>query len=270
MSVASKALQESVDAEITTLVTAFCIHDDAELEISFCSENDNNSKNGVPFAIFNKLFQSLSNAAQNGKLYAVEKTAMIDFFFAGNIRTRYLSGKAPVSIVKTRLSKFDVLCPERPNINIRFNLKNEVPLEKNLIPKIPPLFVRLQESWQFLYDGRYEYTLKKTVSGVSKQEACKQTPSYEIELEVVRKKEWLENTTSESIAENIKHKVIDICGRYTQDGQKHELSLIPKIQSNAPKILRKERRKFVAAKKRREQRKRKAAMKSMIGTEEEK
>ena len=245
----------TVDSELSTLVAAFRVHEHSELEVLMTSTV---GSGGVPFNVFNKLFDSLSLAATRGVVLASAKTAIIDFHYADNVRTRYVAGKSPVSIRKTRLAKYDMVCPQRPNICLRLNLKNETPIPVALVSESSPLLVRLQESWVFSYGGKFEYHLKKTVSGINKQTACKSLPLYEIELELLRNPTWMAETSDDDIAANILCKMMDLCGRYTSDGTKCELTILPRVPIALEQRL--ESKKIIAARRRREQRKRKAVI----------
>lgn len=211
--------------EIETLVHTFRCHKHAELEVLFSSSD---VVNGVEFALFNKLFKSLSASAERGVLCAINKSAIVDFHYVDNIRTRYEAGKRCKTVQKIKLARYDVVCKERPNVNIRVNLKNEIPVNlSDCAPKMSPIFVRLQEVWTFCYKGRFEYTLKKTVSGETQSESCKNDPIYEIELEMLRNKDWLENTCDLMITENLISKILHLCGRYDNEIEGN-LRLIPK------------------------------------------
>jgi hypothetical protein len=248
-----------VENETEAFVTGFQSHPESELEVVF--KNITLPCGGVSFEVFNNLFIALSAAATSGLMFGNEKTAIIDFFYADSIRTRYVAGKTPVTIKKTRISSMSLLCLERPTLGITMHLKNEILQPMTTVPSASPLFVRLQEVWIFLYKDTFEYTLKKVVSGRDKQSACTKPPIYEIEIEILRGT-WLNSKNDEQIAKSLLCKIGDMCGRYDQEGNQVDLTI---VSANAgevsdPDELRHSQRKLIAARKRKEQRKRKAEM----------
>ena len=245
-----QAIQCTLEDELSAFVTGFFLHDDAELEAVFCDRYL--SSGGVKFELFQKLFHALQASSKHGLIFASDKVAVIDFFYPDSVRTRYVAGKTPITIKKTRFGKLKLVCLQRSNLDITIHLKNERPLSKS--PTTPALFVRLQEIWKFIYKDSFEFTLKKVVSGKDKIDACKQPPVYEIEIEMIK---GSVNTNITHCVKSFLKKIEDVCGRYDSNNNLINLNIAPATRVSSD--LRLAQKKLLAARKRKEQRKRKKA-----------
>jgi hypothetical protein len=246
-----QVMKSTLEDEVAAFVTGFNVYENAELEAVF--RDRCLTGGGIQFELFQKLFTAMSAASKHGLLFATDKVAVIDFFFPDSVRTRYVAGKAPVTIKKTRIGKFKVVCLQRSNLEITIHLKNEVPLSKP--PTTPALFVRLQEVWNFIYKNTFEFTLKKVVSGKDKADACTKPPVYEIEIEVLKGAATTTNVSR--CAQSFLMKIGDLCGRCDEKGNAMKLHLAP--ATGVTSDLRVAQKKLIAARKRKEQRKRKKA-----------
>ena len=201
----------SVYEKMGALVSSFRDHPHSELEVTF---NDTTIEGGVKFTVFKELFDSLCKATLRGIVFENPQQAIIDYFYEGDVRCRYVAGRSPVCVRKTRMDRCDMHCPQRPDMSIRANLKNEEPMEMKLIPDSPPTHVRLQERWVFSIDGRFEIVLSKVVGGKDKQDACDKDPTFAVELEMQRNVQFLQDKTDTEIARSFLCKALDLCGRY--------------------------------------------------------
>ena len=245
-----QVMKSTVEDELAAFVTGFNVYENAELEAVF--HDRSLASGGVQFEMFQKLFTAMQSSSKHGLLFASDKVAIIDFFYPDSVRTRYIAGKAPITIKKTRIGKFKLVCLQRVNLDITIHLKNEVPLSKP--PTTPALFIRLQEVWTFIYKDTFEFQLKKVVSGKDKADACTKPPVYEIEIEVLK---GVATTNATNCAKSFLMKIGDLCGRFDEKGNTVKLHLAPSTAVGSD--LRDVQKKLLAARKRKEQRKRKKA-----------
>lgn len=212
-------------AQMELMVNTFRKHHFTELELLIVQQN---LPHGVAFETMKRMYDTLVHASTNGVFRNKPKATYIDYFYRSNVRVRYTTGhKHPVYIRKTPLARVDMECIQRPGFYMRFNLKDEAPVRK-YVADDEPILVRLIEAWDFVYKDRFTYTIKKVATGTDKQDACKQKPSYEIEVELHRNTDYLENTDDSTIAHSFIGKAIDILGRWnnqtkTQDSLVIEL-----------------------------------------------
>jgi hypothetical protein len=242
-----QAMKSTLDDEIMAFVTGFNVHKNAELEAVFSDRHL--EAGGIRFELFQKLFNAMEASSKHGLIFASDKVAMIDFFYPDSVRTRYIAGKVPVTIKKTRIGKLKLICIQRSNLDITIHLKNEIPLLNS--PTTPALFVRLQEVWTFIYKNTFEFTLKKVVSGKDKADACTKAPVYEIEIEMLK---GPATTNIANCSKSFLMKIGDLCGRFDEKGN------IVKLYFTTVGVcsdLRDIQKKLIAARKRKEQRKRK-------------
>lgn len=249
-----QSMKSTLDDELASFITGFNVHKNSELEAVFSDRRL--AAGGVQFELFEKLFNAMQASSKHGLLFACDKIAVIDFFYPDSVRTRYISGKEPITIKKTRIGNFKIICLQRSNLNITVHLKNEIPIKP---PTTPALFVRLQEVWNFIYKDGFEFTMKKVVSGKDKVDACTKPPVYEIEIEVLK---GAPTTNVTRCANSFLMKIGDLCGRYDEKGNMVNLHLVPDTEDSSD--LRLVQKKLIAARKRKDQRKRKKAQNDEI------
>ena len=172
------------------------------------------SPSGVSFSMFNNIYNTLERSADNMVLVRHNVMNIVDYCFPGNIRGRYdASGLVPpVYVHKTPITKMIIMSHDRPGIQLRINLKSEQ--ECDDVPAGPPLIIRLQQRWRYVYNNYFIFDLKKVVTGVTKEEACKAAPVFEVEIELMRNKKVLNARTDAMIASSMICKIKDIMGRY--------------------------------------------------------
>lgn len=240
-------MKYSLDDELAAFVTSFNMCENTELEAVFRDRRLEGG--GIKFNLFQKLFDAMTASSKHGFLFAVDKVAVIDFFYPDSVRTRYVAGKAPITIRKTRIGKLKLVCLQRSNLDITVHLKKELPQPQP--PTTPALFVRLQEVWTFIYKNTFEFTLKKVVSGKDKTNACTQSPVYEIEIEMLK---GVVKSDVNQCAKSFLMKIGDLCGRYDEQGNAVKLYILLATGISSDLIL--TQKKLIAARKRKEQRKR--------------
>lgn len=220
-----------VMTQLELMVNTYRLHPFTELEMNLLHQT---CPSGISFNTMNSLYMALVNGTDEGTFKQLQKKTYIDYFYAGNVRGRYVSGKSkPVYIRKTPLARLDVGCIQRPGTIMRFNLKDEAPLRK-FAPSGPPLFVRLAEVWDFIYKDKFMYTIKKVVSGKDKQSACLETPSFDVELEMLRNKSAWDQTNDVIIAHSFMSKSIDMIGRWSPQTQTQDFLEVDLLAAFAP------------------------------------
>lgn len=213
------------------LVNAFRLHPFTELEMVLMQDS---MPTGVTFEAMKSLYDALVGATQLGIFEQKEKKTYVDYFYPGNVRGRYENGRdRPVYIRKVALARLDTVCLQRPGTIMRYNLKDESPMRK-FFPTQPPLFVRLAEVWDFTYKNKFVYTVKKVVSGTTKQDACTRPPAFEVELEVLRNMEYLNNTNDGTLARSLISKSVDLIGRWSEETETQDFLEVDIVHACVP------------------------------------
>lgn len=209
MNVVSKDIKEKVE----NLVQMYLDNPQYEIEGYLCNQNPSNLVSGVNFVHFKGLYDMIANTVKHNstRWYTKhQKDHFARFFFKGDIRGCYSISRDPIFVRKILIDRVDIKIHNNPSI-IRISLKEEVLIE-NYIPKSPPVSVRLYERWSFVYDNIWLYDLSKVVQGSTKESACKEVPTYEVEIELTN----LHNPTYRKSAEYLTlrfiHRLIDLLG----------------------------------------------------------
>jgi hypothetical protein len=208
---------DAVTEQLIPLIQRFRKSEFAELEgsIGIIQVNQQgNFKSGVNFSYFKALFAEFSKTEAKTWSKFEDKQHFATFNFGDNIRGRYNVKQNPEFIRKVTLAKVDIDCPER-SYDLRVSLRDELPVV-NFVPKSPPEFVRLHERWSFTYKNSWRYDFSKIASGTTKETACKNSPIFEIELELLKQGDFIVTATDQEIAHHIVHKLIDLLGRFNK------------------------------------------------------
>lgn len=178
---------------------------------------------GATFHYF-RLLLSLFSFSTSTWSSVVPDEYITDYFFAGNIRGRFILDNPAEFIRKEKLSKLDIHCPQR-DYDIRISLSKERPVVYNYHNRVPEL-VRLQQRWTFVYKGCWKYHLSKTATGKTKDAACRTSPRYEIELEILPSVfETYPEESDTDIAAKFLEKLVDLLARFTKGGVAQLLEL---------------------------------------------
>ena len=219
--------------QLELFAQTFRQHIHTELEVIII---DTTIPSGVKFAIIEELHSALAEGSKAGAFVELEKTFYLDFFYPKSVRARYTNGKnKPTYIRKLSLGRVEMLCPQRTGVMIRANLKDEQPVRMSPIDGVP-LFCRLQECWRFVYQNKFEYVLKKVVSGKDKETACRNIPTFEIEIELLRNKTYLAKTNDVVIIRSLVSKAVDILGRYCKKTGVQDLLELELLASDTPNL----------------------------------
>lgn len=184
-----------------------------------------NLKN-ISFEVFDRVLKCLTKASQApANIFDFRgKKTLQDFYFShGNVRSRIEIGFAPKNIHKKKVCIVNAMCAERNQFHFTFHLKQEIPVKNPSISS--PSFIRLQEVWEFVYKEAFIYTLKKVCAGKTKEQACQEVPTYEMELELIPHSSYLKNKTNEEMAESLIEKCLDLVGRFDVEGERINLHL---------------------------------------------
>ena len=219
---------------IEEIVHAFRVNTHSELEAVFHLQptvpRTRAPARGIGFVQFKGIFDVLERSASHGIFVKTPKQEIIDFLYDKSVRGRYhCNGTTPAKYVqKTPLSRVALMSTQRPGILVNMNLKEELPITKKNWPATSPLMVRFQTVWSYTYKNLFMFDLKKTVTGKTKVDACKQAPHYEVEIELMRTKDILDRNNDTVIAASMMEKIIDLMGRYdTTTGEKVDVTLFP-------------------------------------------
>ena len=214
MTTVKKSVTPSPPEAVIDLVDLWQARMGSELEavITF------HKRHSVPFSVFEQLHTLLSKLSKtNPKLLELPVAHYIDSFYHDNIRSRHTLGQRVEVIQKTRIANLYLKATTRANVSIRLNLKNETPIEEKHVHGQVPLLVRCQEVYNFQYGERFEYSLRKVVSGATKEAACQNKPTYHLELEVIRLKKTREPSDIGQLSSNFLSKIGDLLGRSSSD-----------------------------------------------------
>ena len=181
---------------------------DEELELEACIR----MPVGLPFEMFKKLLDAFTENARCAGTTLINEgyTRYIDVF-EGDLRTRCMIGRPPLTMRKTRVDRADYIVPERPGLSVRLNLKREAIQETPVLIRTPS-YVRVCERWKFVNREMYIYDFTKVSSGTSKASACENTPSFELEIEVLRSPCLLEDRPK--FVRSFVSKILDVCGKH--------------------------------------------------------
>jgi hypothetical protein len=210
---------------IVPLIEEFKNKPELELEGSLGILKPTLFQPGVDFCYFKSLYSVFQKAGEERHIWSKEnpKEHFASFFFSEDIRGRYSIANKPVFIRKLPVSNCDIICKERI-YDLRVNLKSEV-LVSDYIATEPPIYVRLHERWTFIYKNTWKYDFSKVSSGKTKESACKSLPVFEVELELLRNNTVFLNESSTVIATNLVEKLIDLLGRFDENGDLFSYSL---------------------------------------------
>ena len=155
-----------------------------ELEAIFCVEDGP----GVPFELFEQFYRHLQAMTESSVLVQTEKCKQIlDVFYDDSVRARFTDKKTPTMITKTPVTRFDMEATlAKHKFQVRVAVKMEIPF-KGEWHHMDPQMVRIGQRWRFNWRNGFVIDLKKTCSGATKEEACASDPTYEIELEVLKR-----------------------------------------------------------------------------------
>jgi hypothetical protein len=169
----------------------------------------------VAFPYFRHIFDSLSS--DGVEWTGTESTSFVSAYFPDNVRGRYTADQGTEFVEKSSLSTFDCSCDGR-DYDLRICLRLEKPVTVTFDAARTPHFFRLHHRWSFTYKNAWRYDISKVASGPSKELACKSTPVFEVELELLRDSEFLAQTSDRDIACHILEKLQDLLGRFSESG----------------------------------------------------
>jgi hypothetical protein len=179
-----------------------------ELETSVGYFEGGSFKSGVDFETFENLYRALSKTPYVKNL---PERNIIDYFYRDGIRGRFTEKGSEFVVKKTLLSTaYEVRNSSR---KVRVKLSSETPVE--MIHEDPNK-ARLIKRWSFEYVDRgfvYRYDLSKTVEGESKEDACRKSPKFHVELEVIGDIRTLDYDL-------FLNRSLDLVGRFRSDGRR--------------------------------------------------
>lgn len=207
-------------SKLSEMVTRFKTDPNMELEVVFVADA---SKTNVNFTDFENTFNVMHTSAKHG-VFDLKKENAADFFYEnGAVRARHVLGKPLAVVKKSRVASFKMTCPQRPGITIKVNLKLEKPIEYDTKAAVP-IYVRIQEMWNFTYHEDFVFTFKKVGSGKDRQDACSRPVKFEMEIE--KKHASIDSERNDAdIAESLLAKAMDLLGRYDEKGESVALTL---------------------------------------------
>lgn len=161
---------------------------------------------GVPFAHFRNTVYALNTGA-GARWDKPLHEKMMTCSFPDYKRMRFVSKTPTEYIMKKKLWVIDVACDGHP-LDFRVSCSMEIPCAP--FPPNTPSWYRLQERWSFVYDRFWRYDLTKVAGGVDKISACKETPVYEVELELDLASVQLDKISTETLLQ----RSLDVMGRF--------------------------------------------------------
>jgi hypothetical protein len=183
---------------------------------------DNQFTSGVDFTYWKRLYTALETSSVWKQ--RINANHMATYTFPSSLRARYLSdGKSEV-VEKTTIATVDLKCPSR-KYDLRINLKCELPVSSDRTTYARPLSVRLQERATFLYKSNWKYDFTKVATGQTKALACKEPPTFEVEIELGKSNLDELGGTNELIALHLIYKLSDLLGRYDSSNQKQDIKI---------------------------------------------
>lgn len=168
-------------------------------------------KKTIEFDVFLQIYKHLEKLALTPDWTSTGQVDTCDFFFPDNVRTRSRIGFTPVNVIKQRIASLIGQCPKDPSWRFHFCLSSEIPCVSR--EGHVATHVRLQQVWEYTYKHAFTYVLKKVASGPTKEEAAKNTPCYELEIELVPNSDYLKQHTDEYVADSMIDKSLDLIGR---------------------------------------------------------
>ena len=200
-----------IDA-ITPLVEAFKTTPDTELEGSIGVFGPTGYVPGVPFDYFERLYKTCDPTSSVWSRVD-EKVPIVTYLFPDDIRARSIASKSLTYVRKRRLKRVDLTVARRP-LDLRITLSTETPLQ---YCDAKWTQVRLHERWTLYYKNTWRFDFTKVVSGSCKEAACRSSPLFEIEVELLRTTETVD-TPASRLAESLYLKLLDLLGRYDCTG----------------------------------------------------
>jgi hypothetical protein len=215
---------EIVDSLIP-LIEEFKRDPNLELEGILGVFGSNKFVTGVDFNYFKALYGSCSPEGKDFNIWSKpeEKLHFASYYYKDSVRGRYNVKDRPVFVRKVSKNRLNLNCKQRL-YDIRINLKEEKPLQ-NYCAKDIPEYVRLHERWSFIYKDVWRYDFSKVSSGATKELACASQPVFEVELEILRNHNYLNNISNRDLAINLVEKLTDLLGRFDIDHNSLALSL---------------------------------------------
>jgi len=138
--------------------------------------------------LFEQLLTSVANSVKEHAHLWTECTALDapqslqNQYFPNNIRGRYYQdGVAEFHRVYT-VETVDDFASDT-DIKVRISVKEELPI--TYTPLTPPISVRLQHRWSFVYKNMFRYDLSEVAMGTNVHDATQSTCSYEVEIELL-------------------------------------------------------------------------------------
>ena len=165
-----------------------------------------------------KMMQSSSHVKGEGAW-----TEMHDFFYnlkGENVRTRVVfdSNRMTTVLATERTEKveshlFSHNTPSSHPMDLRVGIKTETPVD-SVPASVSPHHVRIKQSRRFWYGG-WAFDFSMTWSGSSKTEAeqrqaSSDLPSFEVEVELVDRKEYFQTKTDQYLAASLLMKMHDL------------------------------------------------------------
>jgi hypothetical protein len=194
---------------IVDMVTSFRINNNLRLA---CSITENIMGNrGVRFDVFKNIHDSLIKLSEESVVENMGYLNVIDCFYEDLIRHRHIVGKKPEITKREPILKVDTSCSKRTGARLRYILTKSTVLESH--NPSDPLFVRLQQVWNFSYKGIFLFKLKKTVEAETKQDACKKAPQFEISIIMMRKTTYLNSHDDDYITKSFISKAMRLIGK---------------------------------------------------------
>lgn len=240
-----------MNEHLVTVLQAFQNTPTAELEVIISRKVMQGKQNGtLPFEMWKKLYRWVKTGCKQNPIHMIfeGEQEFMDCFYDNNVRVRARFGQDPVCIIKTKIASIHAKCPQRKFLDFHFTLKNEVPTTEPAIGQ-QPLYVRIQKVYSFRYKNAFQYVFKKVATGATKELACQETPTYELELEVLRDSHYFQTKTIEHIADSFIEKTLDLTGRGENEELTLELSILPKSLKLVEAKIKGPTRKYISKKK---------------------
>lgn len=192
-------------------------------------EEDSIKGNVVAQDVFHLLKNRFFHSAKEGLFDCTQNDMRcIDCFYDGNVRMRCQKVGEAELVIKHSLAKLVSSCPQRPHHKFAFHLRKEqkIDLRQFDLTRVP-VYVRIQQVWAFTYKNAVLYTFKQVQSGHTREDACKQQRvQYEIEVELLHNKPYLDSKTNLQMASTMVEKVLDLCPKYNEHNIRQKLTMV--------------------------------------------
>ena len=171
------------------------------------------SQGTVPYNIFKSLYLSMQSGASEGNVqYMGKQTKVYMHWQSTNTVGMCQLGNASPKYYKTQtVEEVSLYNPKRKQLSVQCGLKV---FKAQQQPELcAPTKVEVCEEWSFVHIP-FTFTLRKWCEGKTKEDACKQTPTFAIHMELQRADG---NPSATDIKQCVLDNILMLCGTHQDD-----------------------------------------------------